>query len=97
MKTNAQLQKISREMGYDKIKKINSMWFEENPKKINLDDIVDKSTYYVLDDIEIVLGSLINVGLDKIVAVDLTRPELEIPTVRMIVPGLEVNTMDSER
>ena len=36
-------------------------------------------------------------GFQSVVAVDLTRPELNIPVVRMIVPGLEVSTMDPER
>ena len=97
MKINAQLQKTSRELGYEKIKEINHMWFGENPKKIYLEDIDDCSTDYVLDDIEVVLGRLMNCGFDKVIAMDLTRPELGVPAVRMIVPGLEVCTMDPER
>jgi ribosomal protein S12 methylthiotransferase accessory factor len=57
----------------------------------------NKATPYVLDDIEVVLGSLMDNGFDTVAAVDLTRPELGVPTVRMIVPGLEVSTMDPER
>jgi len=40
---------------------------------------------------------LTSVGVDKVIVVDLTRPELNVPVVRMIVPGLEVYTMDPER
>ena len=29
------------------------------------------------------------VGIEQVVAVDLTRPELAIPVVRVVVPGLE--------
>jgi ribosomal protein S12 methylthiotransferase accessory factor len=39
----------------------------------------------------------VDCGFDKVIAVDLTRPEVNIPAVRMIVPGLEVYTMDPER
>ena len=97
MKINAQLQKKSQELGYEKIKAINHMWYGDNEKKIYLEDMPDCSTAYVLDDIEVVLGRLMNCGFDKVIAVDLTRPEIGVPAVRMIVPGLEVCTMDPER
>ena len=97
MKINAQLQKVSQDMGYEKVKKVNHMWFGQNEKRIYLEDIPDQSTPYVLDDIEVVLGKLMECGFDQVVAVDLTRPELGVPAVRMIVPGLEVSTMDPER
>jgi ribosomal protein S12 methylthiotransferase accessory factor len=57
----------------------------------------DQSTDYVLDDIEVVLGKLMDAGFEQVICADLTRPELGIPAVRMIVPGLEVCTMDPER
>ena len=97
MKINAQLQKTSRELGYQKIKEINHMWYGRNGTQIYLEDMKDLSTPYVLDDIEIVLGKLMECGFDKVIAMDLTRPELGVPSVRMIVPGLEVWTMDNER
>ncbi len=97
MKINAQLQKKSQELGYEKIKAINHMWYGDNEKKIYLEEMPDQSTPYVLDDIEVVLGKLMECGFDQVIAVDLTRPELGVPTVRMIVPGLEVSTMDPER
>ncbi len=97
MKINAQLQKQSRDLGYENMKKINHMWFGKNSKSIYLEDIPDLSTPYVLDDIEVVLGKLMENGFEQVVAVDLTRPEIGVPAVRMIVPGLEVSTMDPER
>ena len=96
-KINAQLQKVVQDMGYEKVKQANHVWFRENPNKVNLKDIPDLSTPYVLDDIEVVLGRLMECGFDSVIAVDLTRPEVNVPTVRMIVPGLEVSTMDPER
>ena len=97
MKINAQLQKASQDMGYERIKKLNHMWFGESQNKIFLDEIPDRSTDDVLKDIEIVLQALAEHGFDSVIACDLTRPELNVPTVRMIVPGLEVSTMDPER
>lgn len=97
MKINAQLQKVTKDMGYDRIKTVNHMWFGKNQREIVLEDIPNLATPYVLDDIEVVLQRLMDTGFDQVVAVDLTRPELGVPVVRMIVPGLEVSTMDPER
>jgi ribosomal protein S12 methylthiotransferase accessory factor len=41
------------------------------------------------EDLEAVLAALRTAGLGQIVVVDLTRPELELPVVRVVVPGLE--------
>lgn len=43
----------------------------------------------ILDDINMMLSSLKNNGLSKAIFVNLTNPKLEIPVVRIIVPGLE--------
>lgn len=43
----------------------------------------------ILDDIVLLLKSLENVGLRRAIVVDLTNPEIGIPVVRVIVPGLE--------
>ncbi|MBR7153541.1 MAG: YcaO-related McrA-glycine thioamidation protein [Candidatus Methanomethylophilaceae archaeon] len=96
-KINAQLQKVTQEMGYEAVKKANRMWFTDHQRSVKLSEMEDASTPYVLDDIEVVLGRLMECGFDSVVAVDLTRPELGVPVVRMIVPGMEVSTMDPER
>lgn len=41
------------------------------------------------DDLAAVLAALRTAGLAQVVVVDLTRPELAVPVVRVIVPGLE--------
>ena len=48
-------------------------------------------------DIEIIIDALEKQGLDRVIIVDLTREEIGIPVVRVIVPGLEVFAMDQER
>ncbi len=96
-KINAQLQKATLEMGYDKIKAINHMWFSSSEKNTNLSEMENLSTPFVLDDIEVVLEKLVERGFDMVICSDLTRPEIGIPVVRMTVPGLEVTTMDPER
>ncbi len=96
-KINAQLQKVTKEMGYERMKKANRLWYSDSENTVSLESMKDLSTPYVLDDIEAVLDRLMGCGFDTVAAVDLTRPELGVPTVRMIVPGLEVATMDPER
>ena len=97
VKGNARLLKIANEMGYDGVKKANQLWYSDLKKKVSLKDMKDLSTPYVLDDIEVVLGRLVESGFEMVIAYDLTRQETGIPVVRMIVPGLEVSTMDPER
>ncbi len=97
LKVNAELQKRTREMGYEKVKEANAMWFNDSKKSIKLSEMKDEATDYVLDDIEVVLGKLMDAGFDRVVIADLTRPEIGVPTVRAIIPGMEVSTMDSER
>ena len=97
LKVNAELQKRTREMGYEKVKEANALWFNDSKRSVRLSEMKDEATEYVLDDIEVVLGKLMDAGFDRVVIADLTRPEIGVPTVRAIVPGMEVSTMDSER
>lgn len=43
----------------------------------------------ILDDIKFILNRLKKAGFKRVIVVDLTHPELGIPVVRVIVPGLE--------
>ena len=97
VKVNTKIQKKTQKMGYEKIKGINRLWYSILDEKIELNDMKDESTNYVLDDIELVLERLMNTGFDKVIAIDLTRPEINVPVVRMIIPGMECSTMDPER
>ncbi len=97
MKINAQLQKSTIDLGYDRIKSINHMWFGNSLKNKNLNEMPNMATPYVLDDIEIVLNRLMDHGFDMVAVADLTREDTGIPCVRTVVPGLEVTTMDPDR
>jgi ribosomal protein S12 methylthiotransferase accessory factor len=48
---------------------------------------VDTPTFH--QDLEAILHALGSVGITRAVAVDLTREELGIPVVKVVVPGLE--------
>lgn len=97
VKVNSKLQKSNQSLGYDRIKALNRMWYSPSENVIALSEMERLDTPYVLDDIEITLDRLTSIGVDKVIVVDLTRPEIGVPVVRMIIPGLEVYTMDPER
>ena len=96
-KINAQLQRVTRDMGYERIKAANRVWYAHTDESVRLSDLRNEATNDVLDDIEVVLGKLMEAGFEYVIAVDLTRPELNVPAVRMVIPGMEVWTMDGDR
>ncbi len=62
-----------------------------------LSDMQSDYTEDIYEDILIMTGKLQKCGLDRVIAVDLTRPDVGIPTVRVIVPGMEGTCFDRSR
>lgn len=83
-------------VGYDRAKRLNKKWFTREPE-ISYAEMASYHTDDFLDDIHIVLDRLKAAGLDRVIVSDLTRPEIGVPVVRVIVPGLEHYAMDPER
>jgi YcaO-like protein with predicted kinase domain len=50
----------------------------------------------LVSDVRWELDRLRSVGVERVVAIDLTQPELEIPVVRVVIPGLEGDTRNPE-
>lgn len=88
---------FARKAGYERMKRINSYYFEDEDYKMSFNDIDDKSTNSINRDIEIVKEELIKNGLDKILYVDLTRPELGVSVVRVVIPTMELYSLDNTR
>lgn len=86
-----------RKAGYERMKKINHKYFQEENNKINIKDMNHLGTESIKDDIEECKKNLLKAGLNKILYADLTRPEINISASRVIIPGAEVYTIDSER
>jgi ribosomal protein S12 methylthiotransferase accessory factor len=79
---------IKLDIGYERMKKMNRHWYDEsNVKSIEEVDSLDNDD--ILDDINYMLERLKCVGLKRTIVVNLTRKEVGIPTVRVVVPGLE--------
>jgi ribosomal protein S12 methylthiotransferase accessory factor len=87
---------LRKRMGYDRAKRINAYWFRDNGR-VDYNQIASYDSDDFLTDIKYIIEALRNKGLDRVIVVDLTREEIGIPVVRVIVPGLEVFAMDPER
>lgn len=88
---------FAREAGYERMKRINKFYFKQEEDQIPLSDIENKSTTSITKDIEIVKDELMANEIDKILYVDLTRPELDVSVVRVIIPEMEIYAIDQSR
>lgn len=88
---------FAREAGYERMKRINRYYFKQEDEQISLSDIENKSTHSITEDIEIVKNELIANDIEKILYVDLTRPEIDVSVVRVIIPEMEMYAIDQSR
>ncbi|QLC50706.1 YcaO-related McrA-glycine thioamidation protein [Methanolobus zinderi] len=88
-------EKFVREIGYDRIKRMNRYWYEEG-KKVSMADIRDLSKNSPAENIDTVLEQLGKI-VDSVIVVNLSRESIPVPVVRVIVPGFEMYTLDRER
>ena len=87
---------MRKKMGYERTKRINGYWFRDRGT-IDYNQICSSDTGNFKTDIENIIAALKKQGMDRVIIVDLTREEIGVPVVRVIVPGLEVFAMDQER
>jgi ribosomal protein S12 methylthiotransferase accessory factor len=87
---------IKRQIGYERTKRLNKKWFT-NGQEIDMGDMYAFRSDDFLDDIRYTIEQLQAAGLGQVITCDLTRPEIGVPVVRVIVPGLEQFAMDGER
>ncbi|MDO5845602.1 MAG: YcaO-related McrA-glycine thioamidation protein [Methanocorpusculum sp.] len=83
-------------MGYDRVKRMNAYWFKGDEYE-PASAVPSCSSDDFKTDIETILARLKAAGLDRVIVCDLTDPELNVPVVRVIVPGLECFTIDNDR
>ncbi len=87
---------VRKRIGYERTKRLNRYWFETEEER-QMEEIQSLDTPDFLEDIRQIIGRLKDRGIARVIAVDLTRPEIGIPVVRVIVPGLEVFAIDNQR
>ena len=88
---------FAREAGYERMKRINKFYFKQEEEQINLADIENKSTTSINKDLDIVKDELISNDIKHILYHDLTRPELDVSVVRVIIPEMELYAIDPSR
>ena len=88
---------FAREAGYERMKRINKFYFRDEEEQIKLSDIENKSTSSITRDIEIVKDELVSNDIQKILYSNLTRPELDVSVVRVVIPEMELYTIDPSR
>lgn len=89
---------VSRIMGYEWMRKKNEHWFSTSEDKDfeSVNSFSSDSNDF-LDDIKYTVERIRRAGLERVVVVDLTREEIGMPVVRVIVPGLEMYAVDGDR
>lgn len=85
-----------KQIGYDRTKRLNKHWFDTS-KTRDFAEIKSQDNIDFLDDIKHMTNRLEEAGLNRAIIVNLTREEIGVPVVRVIVPGLEISAVDSER
>lgn len=87
---------VRKRLGYDRTKRMNAYWFKDNGE-VDYRTIPSCDSDDFVKDIHLMIKNLNKQGLDRVIVVDLTRDEIGIPVVRVVVPGLESYAMDPER
>jgi ribosomal protein S12 methylthiotransferase accessory factor len=56
---------------------------------VSFDSVPSFTAPSLADDLDWLLARLRGVGVDQVIAVDLSRQSVDLPVVRILVPGLE--------
>jgi ribosomal protein S12 methylthiotransferase accessory factor len=92
-RNDPQREMIIRKAGYERLKRINRMWFAD-ADAVDIRDIPDLSTPRFDLDIGRVLQE-VSPYTDRVCVCDLSRTP--VPVVRAILPGFEISYMDPDR
>ena len=88
---------FAREAGYERMKRINKYYFKQEEEQTDLNDIENRSTTSISKDLEIVKKELVDNDIEHVLYYDLTRPELGVSVVRVIIPEMELYAIDQSR
>lgn len=88
---------FAREAGYERMKRINKYYFRQEDEQKSLSSIENRSTTSITEDLKIVKDELMANDIDKVLYYDLTRPELDVNVVRVIIPEMELYAIDPTR
>jgi putative methanogenesis marker protein 1 len=87
---------VRKRLGYDRTKRMNAYWFRDKGE-VDYHTIPSCDSDDFVTDIHRMIDALKKQSLDRVIVIDLTREEIDIPVVRVVVPGLESYAMDGDR
>jgi putative methanogenesis marker protein 1 len=87
---------VVRKFGYDSMKRLNRFWYEDSDDTVTMSDIEDKSADTPAKNIDTITGLLKNISSHAVI-VNLSRPSVNLPVVRAVLPTFEQFTLDRER
>ncbi|MBN2109770.1 MAG: YcaO-related McrA-glycine thioamidation protein [Methanosarcinaceae archaeon] len=88
-------EKFIREIGYDRMKRMNRYWYEQGTR-ITMAEIKDMSGGSPAENVDTLLGQLKRI-VDSAIVVDLSRQSIPVPVIRVVIPTFEMYTLDRER
>ncbi len=83
----------ARRIGYERMKRLNRHWYAEGDV-VSLSELDDRAGVSPYENIRTILSST---GVDEVAVVDLSVPQLRISVIRVVIPHLEVYSLDSLR
>ncbi len=86
-----------RKAGYQRMKKINKHYFNQQKQKINYKNIPNNSKDTINKNIKFTIKQLQKNNIQHVLYYNLTRPELNINVVRVIIPTMELYSIDNTR
>jgi ribosomal protein S12 methylthiotransferase accessory factor len=90
---NPERQEMVRRIGYDRMKRVNRAWFA-GAEEVSLPQVQGLSTDTIDGDIRAVIRELEG-KVQRICICDLSRTD--VPVVRVVVPGMEVSQLNTDR
>jgi ribosomal protein S12 methylthiotransferase accessory factor len=90
-------EQVKREIGYDTFKSQFSDWFKPQKPTVRLEQFPNLSTENITEDICFLLDKLNQAGFKRVLAVDLSIPNIDFAVARVIVPGAELNHIQPNR
>ena len=67
----------------------NASWYVDTEETVAWSMYESRTGPNVMDDLELVVAEITEVGIEAVFMVDLTRADTGIPVVRMLAPGLD--------
>ncbi|RZN15431.1 MAG: YcaO-related McrA-glycine thioamidation protein [Methanosarcinales archaeon] len=93
---NNERDEMQERVGYNAIKNINRHWYRSKAETTTLDELENQASDKPYNNIQILLKKLAPTSARAII-VNLSRPGIDIPVIRAIIPAYEICALDSTR